>query len=443
MQARTIYLISPYPERQLWKKKKSIFKLPPFSLFLLKALTPPRYEILLIDESQEDIDFTSINNSIVCISIMTSNAGRGYETADILKKNGNIIIFGGIHSSALPREAVKHADSVCIGEVENVWIGLLNDIAKNRLKRVYHSRRRPYSSDVPAVSYIKGSYLVKNLISITRGCPYNCDFCSVSRFFGTKYRKRPLSSAFYDFALRGFGMFIVLDDNLTIDRDYFLALCRLIRKLGIRWVGQASIGALNDEETVKAMKSCGCSALLIGIESVSDLDGRAYLKHKSAGTAEDVIKKVHDSGILIHGSFIFGFDKDSVESFKNTYLFCIENRIETANFSILVPYPQTRVLREMVEKGRMRSFHDWDSFDRLALTFRMKSLEEDVLKKCIIRLYKDFYSLRNILGKIPLKSLYVFLLYISYTFYYRKGIKKYEEIYSRDSCDMAGSGGNK
>ncbi len=434
MPTRKIYLISPYPERQLWKKKKSIFKLPPFTLFLIKALTPFRYDITLIDESQEDIEFDRIRGCIVCISIMTSNANRGYAIAEILKKNQNIIIFGGIHSSALPQEVLKHADSVCIGEIENLWIGMLNDIEKGRLKRVYRSQNRPAPEDISSVSYIKGSYIVKNLISITRGCPFNCDFCSVSRFFGTRYRKRALSSAFYDFALRGFGMFIILDDNLTIDKGYFLRLFRLVGMLRLRWVGQSSIGCLNDEEIIDTMKASGCSALLIGFESASDADGQTYSKHKAINDVEAIIKKLHKRNILIHGSFIFGFDNDNPGSFDRTLLFCNKNRIATANFSILVPYPQTRVLRCLSEQGRMCRFSDWDSFDRLALTFKMNGLESEFLKHSIISLYKRFFSLRNILSKLPFNSLHVFLLYISYTFYYRKGIKKYEEIYmSSDS----------
>lgn len=431
MPKNQIYLISPYPESQLWKKKKSIFKLPPFPLFLIKGITPLRYEIKIIDESQEDIDLDSINDSIVCLSIMTSNANRGYEIASRLRER-NIIIFGGIHASSLPLESLEYGHSVCIGEIENIWIGLLNDLEKGRLKKVYRSRNRPKPEDIPGVSYIKGDYIVPNLIAITRGCPYNCDFCSVSKFFGSKYRKRPVSSAFFDFGLRNFGMFILLDDNLTIDKSYFLFLFDLISSLNINWVGQSSIGVLNDEEILDKLRASGCSALLIGFESSSEKDRKNFIKHRSNEKMENIIKKIKSYKILIHGSFIFGLDEDTDSKFSDTLNFCNENRIDTANFSILVPYPNTGLYRKFYEEGRLYNFKDWDTFDRSTLTFNTKNIDSAKIRENILDLYIRFYSLFKIILKTPFHSPYRLLFYLSYSLYYRKGVKKLKIMF--DDC---------
>ena len=422
-----IYFVSPYPKRQLWKKKKTIFKLPPLTLYLLKGLTPPRYSTCIIDESTGDFNFTAIHCCIVCISLLTSNAERGFLLAKKLAKT-NTVVCGGIHASALPKEISRYAHAVCVGEIEHVWPAILRDIENTRLKAIYFSRTRPYANDIGQAAYIPKTYVMKNVASFSRGCPFNCSFCSVSRLFGQTCRRRPVSGVYFNLHMQNRGLHVLLDDNIVTSKRYIKQLCASISRLRIKWVGQAPLQALQDSETVAALKKSGCIALLVGIETVAEAKKKQMEKLKNVRNTKKIVDHVKAKGILLHGSFIFGFDGEHQDIFTETLAFADDMRIDTANFSILVPYPGTRIYRDLYHQNRLFPFDNWNKFDRLDVLFDTRGNSAQTLKKGILWMYMKFYSFAHILRNVPYKSVSTLMIYIAYSYNYKKGTYKYAKM---------------
>lgn len=372
------------------------------SLAILAALTPSNIEIKITDELVEDIDF-NYPADLVALSVMTTNAPRSYEVADIFRQKGAKVIIGGIHPSVLPEEALCHADSIVSGEAEGLWPRAMEDFIRGDIKKIYICEDHPDPSSIPSPRWDllrEDRYFVPRTFQVSRGCPYGCSFCSSTSFFGRDYRFRPIGRIVDE--LRGYKkrLAIFVDDNIVGNHEYAKELFSAIKKLDKRWVAQSSIDIVKDEGLLNLAAQSGCAGLLIGFESIR-YDNRSEVKKlKMEKDYEEAIKRIKAFGIGVHGSFVFGLDGDTMDIFESTVDFVMRNRLEVANYCKLTPFPGTRLYKKMLEEGRL-IHRDWSKYDRYHVVFRPKHFSVEMLYEKTDWAYRKTYSLSSIWKRRP------------------------------------------
>lgn len=418
-----IELIQPARVRNSGISKKALT--PPINLAVIAALTPPDVDVSITDENITTIDIDK-EVDLVGITVLTVTAKRAYEIADSYRARGVKVIMGGIHVSLLPAEAAEHADSLVIGEAEDIWNTVIEDFKANTLKNTYRAEKRPDLVNLPIPRrdlFDRSKYLAKNTIFTTRGCPFDCSFCSVTTFFGRSYRCRPVAEIIAELKTLPLNEIIVfLDDNIAGNVKFAKELFRALIPYKIRWISQCSITIAKDDELLKLAAESGCIDLFLGIESISPESLNAVGKKiNKVEEYEESFRKIHSNGIAIHGFFIFGFDTDNEDIFRRTVDFARENRLESAQFDILTPYPGTRFYAEIEKAGRLRH-QEWDKFG-YDLVFEPTAMPEETLKKWHTWSWRKFYSLPSILQRIGLMRKHLVKLWIL-NLYYRAHWKK-------------------
>jgi len=398
-----IVLISPFFDKKIRKTARKTFRFPPLNLPIIASLTPKEFEVKIVDENVEDINFDE-GTDLVGITCMTAQAPRAYSVADAFRKRGIRVVLGGIHPTALPNEAAKHADAVVIGEAENTWPELMFDLRKNGLKKFYSCTKRPSLKNLPLprLDLLKRDrYIFGDVIQIFRGCPFACSFCSVSNFFGNTYRYRPIDDVVNEIKHRrsntirpqfmGF-----LDDNIAGLPRYAKELFERLIPLNIWWAGQASLTVAKDKELLRIFQRSGCKFLYIGFESVSQVSlHEANKNFLNPDNFKESIKRIHDFGINIEGAFIFGFDDDDETIFERTVRFADKIGVDAAQFGILTPFPGTK-LWDKLEKEKRIFTKDWTKYGIGNAVFKPKKMSPEKLKEGTEWAWREFYSLRNI-----------------------------------------------
>jgi radical SAM superfamily enzyme YgiQ (UPF0313 family) len=377
--------------------------IPQLTLSLIAALTPPEHEIQIVEEVYgEKVNFDG-DYDVIGISIMTQTCIRGYQIANEFKKRGKIVVFGGIHATAMPDEAILYGNAVVIGEAEGLWDIVLDDIRHHRLKSFYKLDKLPdlQSHVMPRRDLIKcssGKFSIAP-IETTRGCPYNCDFCTVSRFFGTRQRHKPISDIITDIESCKEKNLFFLDDNITGDKRYAKELFRAMIPQKKIWVGQASIQVASDTELIKLAYQSGCRALLIGFESMSDSGINQY--RKTLKTVEEnilAVKKLQDNGIMTMASLIFGLDSDTPAVFDIAHDFLTRSKAAFFQACVMTPYPGTPVFNKLRSQGRILT-DDWNRFDASKVIIRPENISPEALLDGYDKIKWHFYSNLSILKR--------------------------------------------
>ncbi len=390
------------PSGKLGRRILKAIKIPQLGLHILASLTPNDVAIKVVDEEIREIDY-SLDFDLVGISCMTATANRSYQLADRYRQKGSKVVLGGIHPTILPEEAIQHADAVVIGEAEGCWADVINDCRKNKLQKFYRvpvpdlskypSPRRDFHID-------KALFNCVGLVT-TRGCPYACEFCSVTDFYGGKIRHRPVSMVVEDIKQSGSKTFLVLDDNVAGHPEYSKELFEALIPLGIKWVGQSSISLAKDKDMLKLCGQSGCAALFFGVESVSPASLLGMKKSlKSIEETEEAIKIIQDNGIAFHPSIILGFDTDTKAIFDDTLEFLARTKLPTMALHVLTPYPGTRLYRRFNDQGRIIS-HDWSHYDHHTVVFQPKNMTPQELAEGQRYVQSEFYSFSSIVRHIP------------------------------------------
>ena len=392
-----ILLIAPGRGR---KKARGIsgraFQVPPLALGILARLTPLEYQVELVDENLHDVDFSRVPD-LVAITCLTASAPRAYEISRRFRELGATVVLGGIHPSAVPMEAIEHADCVAIGEAEGIWQRLLEDFRHRRLKRFYKGEK-PASSEIAIPKrdiFDTQGYFLKGTVQTSRGCPFGCDFCSVQRFFGNKFRFRSVASVVDEVRALATKFVTFVDDNIAGSYPYARELFAGLTPLNVKWICQAPISIGKDLKFLKLMHKAGCRGVFVGFESIMP----DCLKEvgKSVNVVDkfgDYIKRIHDSGISIEGAFIFGFDNDDKGVFERTLEFINKTRIDFGQFGILTPFPGTK-LQQRLKRERRIVTTDWEKYDITNAVFKPARMTIRELDEGRQWVEDEFYSFKG------------------------------------------------
>lgn len=398
-----LLFISPgWPKGRLWGELA--FKFPTLSLAAIAAVTPGEWEISFCDDNFEQPDF-ACNVDLVALTAMTPQADRAYQIADTFRARGITVVMGGFHASNLPEEALAHVDAVVVGEGELVWPRLLQEWKNGTLSRIYKADGQMDMAMIPVArrELFKGKgYLLTNTIQTTRGCPFDCEFCSVTAFYGRKYRKRPVDKVLEELQLlRKSNSFIFfVDDNIVADRKYSLPLFEGMKGMGFKWLSHAPIDFAEDRELLKAAGESGCVGMFVGFESLNQEALAAMGKVTNrAGSYLEYARAFRDNGIGILGSFVLGNDGDTPAIFDQIQQFCLQARLEAAIFPILTPYPGTATRTRLEREGRIIS-NNWRDYDMEHVTFLPRGMSVEQLQAGYERLCKGFYSWGSMFRRI-------------------------------------------
>lgn len=369
------------------------FKTPPYGLMLLAASTPEKHEVKIVDENIEKLEFNEVPD-LVGISTLTPNSTRAYEIADKFIKMGSKVVLGGVHPSLMPNESIKHANSVIIGEAEEIWKDIINDVEDQRFKKFYYGNfcQNLDGLPLPRRDLIKeSSYIMSNVVQTGRGCPFGCDFCSVTKMFGRKFRHKSVKRVLEE--INTFkGNFYFLDDNIGIDPKFSKKLFNRLIPFNRKWAAQASINIARDDELLKLASESGCTTLFIGFESVIQDNLRNIHKPHRVEDYKNLIKKIHDYNISIIGAFVFGFDGDKTSVFKETLDFIHESELDYIQFTALTPYPATPLFEKMKREKRIITY-DWGKYDCLHVVFKPKNMSVQQLQNGLTWSYSEFYKI--------------------------------------------------
>jgi radical SAM superfamily enzyme YgiQ (UPF0313 family) len=376
--------------------------IPQLSLHILEGLTPASHDVKIVEEENDRLNVDE-ECDLVGISCMTSNAPRAYELASAFRKRNKKVVLGGVHPTLLPDEALLHADSVVVGEGEGAWEQVIIDCEKGVMKPIYRGPPWPLTRYIPMKFRKESKRRLFNVLPVmtTRGCPYRCDFCCVSDIYGQKIRHAPVENVVRDIEESENRMYIFLDDNIIGEPRYAKALFKAITPLRIKWAGQASISFVHDTELMELAARSGCMALFFGLESVSTAQLKKMRKSiKEIHLMGEAVKKIKGMGIHFHASFVFGFDDDTTAIFPETLEFLQKNRIGTASFNILTPYPGTVVHKQFRDEGRLLTA-DWRYYDHSTVVFKPKNMSPYELQAGEIWAKKEFSKISSIAKYLP------------------------------------------
>jgi len=398
-QARVAHTISNLEKRS----RKDYFNVPPLSLGVLAGLTPADWNIRIVQEPADTVDYDE-KVDLVGITAATHNVKRGYDIADEFAKRGKTVVMGGIHPSVMYTEALQHCDSVCIGEAEPVWRDILGDFRNGKLKKTYR-QKAPFDMSLytPPIRELlpskKSLFFNVGTVETSRGCPYNCDFCSVSITHGRKIRHRPLSNLLPEIESIERRKIFFVDNNIISQPVQAKALFREMIPLKKQWLGQASISIAKDPELVKLASKSGCFGLLVGIESVVKEGFKKYSKSLNGiDELKEAIKILKDNGIGIDAHLVFGDDFETKQTMRESLENLLDLDFVTSSLNILVPYPGTKLSENLEMQNRILT-KDWNYYDINHLVFQPKNFSCDEFVEEMQNLRNRYFSYRSILSR--------------------------------------------
>lgn len=430
-----ITLIEPSSQyaagRKVLRHKRAV--IPSLTLPYLAALVPAGIEVSITLDLVDEVDFDD-KPDIVGITSYSCQIPRAYAIADEFRRRGVYVVMGGIHVSMETEEALRHADTVVVGEADDLWPAFIRDYRNRTPQKIYRSDSRPSLQGLPVPRFdlldkyrsryvALGSGWLSRMLPLTaypvqtsRGCPHSCDFCSVTLFSGATYRVRPVEEVVAEVKALGARTYLFVDDNILAHPRHAAALFTALIPLRIRWIGQATVSASKNTELIRLARRSGCVMLAVGVESLSRNALRSV--HKTMNVVDDYaanIRAYRKAGILILANMIFGFDGESPAVFGEAVRFLVRNRIAYTLWGIVVPYPGTRLLERYRQEGRLRE--RWWLDPKLAQlwSFRYEPRVADEKNFCkeLLRYHRFFVSVPMIFLRMllfPVSQWFNFLL---------------------------------
>jgi radical SAM superfamily enzyme YgiQ (UPF0313 family) len=430
---RRLLLVDPYPLNNpyhLTASERRAVWFPKLSLPVIAAYTPESWSVALVDEAVQEVNF-DYPCDLVGISVMTCYAPRAYEIAGQFRKRGKTVVLGGVHPTYCPEEALQFCDAVVCGEAEDLWPEVISDFMAGSLQRKYQMTAFPslenYKS--PRVELLSpDAYMTRQCSFTTRGCHFDCEFCSVSPFNGKTTRRRPVEEVIKELTqvkrwvcgelvdrmsndtlwnafLTGLRIRLGIEDGSIVafvddlhnsNRAYCRELWAALKPLNIKWGCQSTLFLGDDEDMVKLAAESGCVSVFVGMESLDE--GALEETNKSFNRVEKFaqeIKMFHDHGIMVNPGIVFGFDHDDESVFERAVEFLTKNQVELAYFNVLTPLPGTALFDRYTAAGRIFD-HDWGHYDGKHVVYRPSRMSPERLQEGFYWANHQFYSLPSI-----------------------------------------------
>ena len=385
----------------------------PLSLMVLAGMTPPEWEVAIVDENLGAPDYPAMPRpDLVGITAFTSQANRAYEVAAHFRRLGVPVVMGGIHATMCLDEVSAHVDAVVTGEAEGVWAKVLDDARQGRLQRRYDGGLADIDHVPPARHDLTAKGYAFGAIQTTRGCPLNCSFCSVTAFNGAHYRQRPVADVVREFQSIREKYVLVVDDNLIGTRPEHIARAKeMFRALAQakthhQWVAQATINFADDEELLALAAKAGCRGVFIGFESPTAEGLQEIGKKFNILKGRDFrasVRRIQRHNILVVGSFIIGLDVDEPGIGRRIAETASRYGVDNLNALFLTPLPGTRLWDQMRAEDRIaldRFPEDWDYYTLTFPVAKYRHLSSDGVIREMIACNRDFYSLPRILRRV-------------------------------------------
>lgn len=374
----------------------------PVLFAIIKSLTPAEHEICFLDERVERLP-EQIDSDIIAFSVETYTAKRAYILAQKYKAKNNVIVMGGFHAGVMSDEMLRYADTVLVGDAEDTWGVFLADCVKGAPAHKYISEEKhPLTAvaDVPGI--YRHSYYGLGVYQLSRGCKFNCEFCSIKTMYRC-VRRKPTDVIYEELKAAREKIIFFADDNLFYDKNSALELFQKIAPLKKKWACQISLDAARDDDILKAMKRAGCFLVLIGFESLNaqsltEMNKRANI----CADYTEIIRQIYRHRLLVYGTFVLGCDGDDVNVFDATFKFAVKNKIAVTNFNPLIPMPGTGVYKRMETEGRLLYKKWWlsDKYRYGETAFIPKQMTPEQLRDGCLKMRTDFYSARCILKRL-------------------------------------------
>ena len=372
----------------------------------LAARVSPGWDVIHFDEDAEEIDWHA-DADVVGITFHTPSAFHAYEIAARFRSRGICVVMGGPHVTLLPEEARLHADVLFLGEAEGLWEEFLRSYVTGCYSKIYQQAQAPCLDHVQQARkdcFHRQDY-TGGVLFATRGCPSQCDFCTIAVMYPHKLRKRPIPEAAAEFASFRGKIIIFWDDNLAGDLEYAKALFRAITPYRKWWSSQASIHAGRDDEFLEAAANSGCKQLFLGLESISQQSMREVNKgFNHVDEYYQLIENIHSHGIAVQAGIVFGFDHDTLQIFEATIDFLENAGVQNATFNILTPFPGTRLFERMDAAGRILT-RDWSKYNsRDHVVYQPKQMSVEILLSGFRYANQRFYSFPSIIKRLSRSS---------------------------------------
>lgn len=382
------------------------WQMEPLPVAVLAGLTPPGVERRFYDDRLEEIPFDEPTD-LVAISTEVYTARRAYQIASAYRRRGVPVVLGGFHATLLPDEALRFGESVVVGEAEDLWAQVVDDHRAGTPRKRYQAER---PSDLVRANpdrsiYADKRYLPIGLVEAGRGCPFTCEFCAIQSFHRGGYRRRPVDSILAELReIRDRSRLVFfVDDNIVSDPRGARELLEALVPLKLRWVSQGSINAALDPDLLGLLRRSGCEGLLIGFESLDSGNLRQMNKgvNLAQGDYERAMANLRQAGIRVYGTFVFGYDGDTPDTFASAFDFAVRHGFYLCGFNHLLPMPGTPLYARFEAEGRLRYDAWWldPDYRYNTLAFHPKGMSARDLEAACLEVRRRFYGLRSLLRR--------------------------------------------
>jgi radical SAM superfamily enzyme YgiQ (UPF0313 family) len=386
------------------ERGKTIASLPSLGLLTLAGMTPPEHQCEYLEVKElRGLGPLPDRFDLVAISSLSAQIGEAYELADRFRASGVPVVMGGLHVTAVPDEANRHANAVIVGEGESVWLDVLHDADAGRLKPIYRATGDFPLADapLPAFELLQLSRYNRLTVQASRGCPLHCEFCASSILLSRRYKQKPIAKVLAEIdhikALWRRPFIEFADDNAFVNRRYWKQLLPELKKRKIRWFAETDLSVHEDVELLRLMRASGCAEVLIGFESpgaagLRGLELRRDWKLKRWHDARETVRRIQSFGIRVNGCFILGLDGHGPEIFDEVLNFAVEAELFDVQITVQTPFPGTPLYARLKREGRLLRPDAWETCTLFDVNFQPQLMSPEELRRGFIDLGVRLYG---------------------------------------------------